>query len=130
MEGRKKGFSGNLEADLTRSEAKIVALAHPDPNSPLTYRRDAQGSITAVETNEEDRPKTREDGAARWREIIEQRFLRGQDVDFDYSAVDSNDAYDDRREETLQREEGYFDGQEEEYVGEGGEQGQTGVQDF
>ena len=130
MEGRKKGFSGNLEADLTRSEAKIDALAHPDPNSPLTYRRDAQGSITAVEMNEEDRPKTRDDGAARWREFIEQRFLRGQDIDFDYSAVDSNDAYDDRREETLRREEGYFDEQEEEYVGDGGEQGQTGVQDF
>ncbi|TIA06516.1 hypothetical protein D6C83_08701, partial [Aureobasidium pullulans] len=51
-DGREKGYSGMLEADLMRSEAKIDALNHPDPNSPLIYRRDASGAITAEEQDE------------------------------------------------------------------------------
>ena len=52
-DGRQKGYSGVLEADLMRAEAKVDALAHQDPNSTLVYRRDATGAITAVEQDEE-----------------------------------------------------------------------------
>jgi len=129
-EGKQKGYSGKLEADLMRSEAKVVALANPDPNSPLIYKRDVTGSITAVEQDEEDRPKTKEEGLAQWRESMEQRFLRGEDHDFEYSEVDQNDQYDDWAEESRRREDLYFDDEAAEPVGDGERQGETGVQDF
>ena len=115
-DGREKGYSGMLEADLMRSEAKIEALNHPDPNSPLIYRRDASGAITAVEQDEEDRPKTKEEGLSKWREYVEMRFLRGEDQDFDYKVVDED--------------ENYFEQEEAEFVGEGEKKGETGVQDY
>lgn len=129
-DGRKKGFSGVLEADLMRSEAKVEGLAHPDPNSPLVYHRDATGSITAVEQNEEDRPKTQQQGLDQWKEVMEHRFLRGEDDEFDYSMVDMNEEYDDRDEETRRMEELYFGEQDEEFVGEGEKTGETGIQDY
>ena len=129
-EGRKKGFSGTLEADLQRAEAKTEALAHPDPRSPLVYQRNAEGSIVGVEQMEEDRPKNEEEGQARWRDAMEQRFLRGEDVEFPYQTVDNNEEYNDWGEETRRKQDEYFDEQEEEYVGEGRQEGQTGVQDY
>lgn len=128
-EGRQKGYSGTLEADIMRSEAKMEALAHPDPNSPLVYQRDVRGSIIAVDQNEEDRPKTKEEGAKKWREVMEQRFLRGEDKDFDYGTIDDNEKYNDWDEETRRTQEAYFDDEEEEQVGEV-IQGETGVQDY
>lgn len=128
-DGRKKGYSGVMEADLMRSEAKMEALAHPDPNSPLVYKRDASGGITAIEQDEEDRPKNKEEGVKKWKEMMEQRFLRGQDADFDYSAVDTNEEYNDWEEDTRRHQDAYFDGEEAEYVSEE-RTGETGVQDF
>ena len=129
-EGRSKGYSGTLEADLMRSEAKIDALSHPDPNSPLVYRRDDQGSIMAVDQNEEDRPKNKEEGRDKWRECMEHRFLRGEDKDVDYKAIDESDDYNDWSEETRRMEDDYFAGEQEEYIGDGEKSGDTGVQDF
>ncbi|THZ82087.1 hypothetical protein D6C84_06040 [Aureobasidium pullulans] len=129
-DGREKGYSGMLEADLMRSEAKIDALNHPDPNSPLIYRRDASGAITAVEQDEEDRPKTKEEGLSKWREYVEMRFLRGEDQDFDYKVVDEDERYDDLDWDRREREENYFEQEEAEFVGEGEKKGETGVQDY
>ncbi|GAB7357332.1 hypothetical protein MBLNU459_g8287t1 [Dothideomycetes sp. NU459] len=129
-DGRKKGFSGVLEADLLRGEAKVEGLAHPDPNSPLVYRRDASGSITAVEQDEEDRPKTQQEGLQKWREVIEHRFLRGEDDEFDYTTVDGKEEYDDWEEETRRMEDVYFAEQDEEFLGDGEKTGETGVQDY
>src|SRR6201994_2017952 len=42
-EGRKKGYSGVLEADLYRSEAKVAALARPDSQATFSYRRGPNG---------------------------------------------------------------------------------------
>jgi hypothetical protein len=129
-DGRQKGYSGMLEADLMRSEAKIEALNHPDPNSPLVYQRDASGAITAMEQDEEERPTTREEGERKWREVMTQRFLRGQDQDFDYKAVDEDESYDDIEWDRREREEDYFKEEEAEFVGEGEKSGETGVQDY
>ncbi|KAF2482752.1 coiled-coil domain-containing protein-domain-containing protein, partial [Neohortaea acidophila] len=74
-EGRLRGYSGILEANLVRSEAKLEALDHPDPNNPLIYRW------------------------SKWEEIMGLRFLRGDDADFDYATVDENDEYDHRDDE-------------------------------
>ena len=129
-EGRRRGYTGVLEADLVRSEAKIAALKHPDPNSPIVYKRDGRGSIYSVDQDAEDRAMSRTDAWARWVDVMGQRFLRGDDSDFDYSAVDGSEDFDDREEEDRTRLEQYFQGEEAEFVGDGNPTGETGIQDF
>ncbi|QKX63537.1 uncharacterized protein TRUGW13939_10708 [Talaromyces rugulosus] len=132
-EGRAKGFSGILQADLLRSEAKMDALAHPDPNAMLSYRQGPNGEIVAED--EEDIPANKEEGEKRWRWEMEMRFLKGADYDFEYEKVDENDEYDDWNEE----QERYFDGEEPEWIisedRDGKDsadnlEGETGIQDF
>lgn len=137
-EGRAKGYSGSLEADLLRSEAKIEALASPDPAMPLTYRRGANGEILAED--KDDAPASKEQGLARWRRQMALRFLRGDDEDFDYGPVDNGEDYDDFEQIRRDEEDRYFDGEEPSFtrpVGEAPPQsvpellkGETGVQDF
>lgn len=129
-DGRKKGYSGMLEADLMRSEAKVEALAHQDPNSTLMYQRDASGGITSVEQDEEDRPKNQQEGFDKWKYVMEHRFLRGEDADFDYETVDASEEYNDWDEETRIKQDVYFDDEEATFIGEGESTGETGIQDF
>jgi len=129
-EGRERGYTGNLEADLMRSEAKLEALRHPDVNSAMAYKRAEDGSITGVEADREERAESKEEGRARWVEAMRQRFLQGEDGDFDYEGVDGSEEYDDRGEEEQPYLEAYLARQSEEYLGEGGPRGETGVQDF
>ncbi|KAL2868546.1 uncharacterized protein BJX67DRAFT_379925 [Aspergillus lucknowensis] len=134
-EGRAKGFSGVLQADLLRSEAKIDALSHPDPHAMFSYARGPNGEILAEDRDEI--PGSKEEGETAWRWEMTMRFLRGEDEDFDYAAVDGNEEYDDLSEV----QEQYFDDEEPEWLvegaegGEGGDvrarlQGETGIQDF
>ncbi|KIW27224.1 uncharacterized protein PV07_06983 [Cladophialophora immunda] len=136
-EGRQKGYSGILEADLYRSEAKLEALRHPDPHALFTYKRGPNGEILAEDRDEV--PANKEEGLARWRWEMQVRFLRGGDDDFDYDSVDYNPEYDDRVLEERDAEDKYFDEQEPEFVkGEEGLpgsqshelEGETGIQDF
>ncbi|TKA72767.1 hypothetical protein B0A55_06847 [Friedmanniomyces simplex] len=129
-EGRERGYTGNLEADLMRSEAKLEALRHPDPNSVMAYRRADDGSITGVEADGKERAQSKEEGRARWEDVMRQRFLRGEDGDFAYEEVDESEEYDDRGEEEQRLLEEYLGGEDEEFVGEGKPRGETGVQDF
>lgn len=82
------------------------------------------------EQDEDDRAQTQGDGWARWVDVMAQRFLRGDDVDFQYRSVDDNDEYDDREEENRRILDQYFAGEEAEFVGEGRPIGETGVQDY
>ncbi|BCS29377.1 uncharacterized protein APUU_70947A [Aspergillus puulaauensis] len=129
-EGRAKGFSGVLQADLIRSEAKMDALNHPDPHAMFTYARGPNGEILAEDVDEI--PGSKEEGKKAWEWEMTMRFLRGEDSDFDYTVVDDNEEFDDLQEE----QERYFDDEEPEWVVEGeGDmrarlQGETGVQDF
>ena len=132
-EGRAKGYSGILEADLMRSEAKMEALARPDPNATFSYRRGPNGEVLAEEKDEI--PGTKEDGAKRWQWEMEMRFLRGADDDFEYKDVDESEEYDDRGEEEREAEEKYFAEEEPAWVDvddqkERGLEGETGVQDY
>lgn len=130
-EGRRKGFSGTLEADLRRSEAKMEALAaNPNPNALFTYARGKDGEIVAEETDEV--PGSKEEGWLRWKFEMEMRFVRGEDADFDYKVVDEDERWDDWEEERRRDLEGYLDGEEPSWVVCDGEplQGETGVQDF
>ncbi|KAJ5759932.1 hypothetical protein N7520_007088 [Penicillium odoratum] len=131
-QGREKGFSGVLQADLLRSEAKMDALAHPHPNAMLSYTRGPHGEILAEDRD--DIPASKEEGEKQWQWEMGLRFLRGDDEDFDYTTVDYNDEFDDLSE--LQDE--YFEDEEPEWVvddhqGENPQtqlQGETGIQDF
>ncbi|KAF2758424.1 hypothetical protein EJ05DRAFT_351033 [Pseudovirgaria hyperparasitica] len=133
-EGRAKGYSGILEADILRSEAKLNALAHPDPNSILTYKRGPDGEILAED--KDDVPVNQEEGRARWVYEMEMRFIRGDDKDFEYKTVDDNEDLDDISEEDRIREDAYFREEEPSWIldDEGGGRkevtGETGIQDF
>lgn len=131
-QGREKGFSGVLQADLLRSEAKMDALANPDPNAMLSYTRGPHGEILAEDSD--DIPASKEEGEKAWQWEMGLRFMRGDDPDFDYKTVDENEEYDDLTEQ----QEQYFDDEEPEWVvddvrGEEARprlQGETGIQDF
>lgn len=151
-DGKAKGYSGVLEADLYRSEAKLAALAqstHPPTMSNLSisspssyqtnseplipfvsYLREANGEIIGEDGEE---VASREEGIERWKFEMTLRFLRGGDEDFDYRDVDESEEYDEV--EKREKEERWFDEETPEWDGEGGEEnvgtsGETGVQDF
>ncbi|KAJ5775616.1 uncharacterized protein N7511_000627 [Penicillium nucicola] len=130
--GRAKGFSGVLQADLLRSEARIDAIAHPNPNAEMSYTRGPDGEILAEDRDEI--PPSKEEGERRWQWEMGLRFVQGNDSDFDYKAVDENDELDDWSD----KQNEYFEDEEPEWVvdntrGEDARpslQGETGVQDF
>ncbi|KAK0618644.1 hypothetical protein DIS24_g11665 [Lasiodiplodia hormozganensis] len=132
-EGRAKGYSGVLEADLLRSEAKLQALHNPDASS-IAVRRGPNGEILAVDEDSDDEVKTKEEGLARWRDDMGQRFLRGDDPDFCYEEVDESEEWDDVQEEERDVQEKYFDDEEPSWIHSGPATpritGETGVQDF
>ena len=120
---------------MLRSEAKLDALAHPDPDQTFSYKRGPNGEILAEEQDEI--PKDKEEGYGKWRWEMEMRFVRGEDGDFDYGRVDESEQYDDRGIEEQEAEERWFDEEESIFVNEEGLgvrskelQGETGVQDF
>lgn len=129
-DGRRKGFSGVLQANLIRGEAKLEALAHPDPDNPISYKRGANGEI--IEEEEDEKPRDKEDALARWQWAMEMRFLEGRDDDFDYSTVDESEEYDDWAEEDRMKLDEYLLTQEPEWCLERGKEpeGETGIQDF
>lgn len=128
VDGKKKGYSGVLEADLWRSEAKINALSqHEQDGRELSYGRNANGEIVAEEKDEV--PASKEDGERRWRKQVELRFLTGGDADFDYRTVDENDQLD-APEEARDIQDQWFEEEEESSGSSPGLAGQTGIQDF
>lgn len=130
-EGKKRGYSATLEADLWRSEAKIDALSANGSNGQeMKYKRGANGEIVAEERDEA--PASKEEGEMRWRKQMELRFLRGDDSDFDYQAVDESEEYD-GPEEARDTQDQWFEEEEERFTPgdhSTGLQGETGVQDF
>ncbi|CAL8583632.1 hypothetical protein XPA_009252 [Xanthoria parietina] len=130
-DGKKKGYSGVLEADLWRSEAKIDALSQNGKHGQeLSYGRNANGEIVAEEKDEV--PASKEDGEKRWRKQVELRFLMGDDADFDYRTVDENDQFD-APEEARDIQDQWFEEEEENFSAgalSSGLEGQTGIQDF
>ncbi|KAL8753654.1 MAG: hypothetical protein Q9199_004901 [Rusavskia elegans] len=129
-DGKKKGYSVVLEADLWRSEAKIGALSQNGKDGQeLSYGRNANGEIIAEEKDEV--PANKEDGEQRWRKQVELRFLGGDDADFDYRIVDENDQFD-APEEARDIQDQWFEEEEDFSAGAltSGLEGQTGIQDF
>lgn len=115
---------------MRRSLAKAEKLdEHVDALS-LTGQRRLKDDDPLDEQDETTTSK--EEGLQRWRNLVETRFLNGQDADFPYEEVDGNEAFDDQRTMERERQEEWFD--DEEPSPEDGPtatfKGQTGVQDF
>jgi hypothetical protein len=130
--GRAKGFSGVLQTDMMRSEARMDAISNPDPHAMMSYTRGPDGEILAEDRD--DIPPSKEEGERLWQWEMGLRFMQGNDSDFEYKDVDENEEYDDHSDKVDQ----YFEDEEPEWVvdntrGEDARanlQGETGVQDF
>lgn len=139
--GRAKGYSGVLEADLYRSEAKLAALSGRGVGDDggggakqrvedLAYVPGPDGQV--LPEDEDEVPQTKEEGMERWREAMTLRFLRGGDEDFEYGEVDGREEWDviereDAEEHWFEEEEpGWVEGSPEDRE----VRGETGIQDF
>jgi hypothetical protein len=134
-EGRSKGYSGVLEADLYRSEAKIAALRNqgsvPDQSATssghVTYVLGPDGEV--LPEDPDDIPQNKEEGMERWKDEMTVRFLSGKDKDFSYNGVDENDEWD--VFENREAEDRWFDDEKPEWTAsKHTREGETGIQDF
>ncbi|CAD6501623.1 BgTH12-01873 [Blumeria graminis f. sp. triticale] len=127
-DGKQKGYSGVLEADLWRSEAKIAKIEKYQENIATANASDRRYLQIAILDEDENNIKTKEEGWERWLYVMTLRFLDGEDEDFDYKEVDDSDEWDwvERRE----MEEAWFDAEEPEWLNEDNRQEDTGIQDF
>lgn len=128
-DGKKKGWSGVLEADLYRSEAKIAAVQAA--KSAALDSVSEQVLASAGDAGYEDAPNSRGQGLERWKYNVTMRFLHGLDPDFAYKEVDENDDLDEK--EHREAQDRWFEDEEPEWVYECGSSkrvGETGVQDF
>ncbi|KAK0655119.1 coiled-coil domain-containing protein-domain-containing protein [Cercophora newfieldiana] len=152
-DGRAKGYARVLEGSLLRGEERLAKLSQESkatetsassssslrpPNScpPATL-----SLSPTTEVEDLPPPKTKVQGRERWEAFLRERFVRGEDEDFEYRRVDLEEEYDVL--ERIEKEEAWFDEETPEWVGEDGEGdgermerpervlvGETGVQDF
>lgn len=152
-DGKKKGYSGVMEADLWRSEAKLAALAGKElgrdfsedgetsaerqaesrqerQDDRMNYACDKDGNV--LSEYEDEVPRTKEEGQERWREAMTCRFVQGKDEDFDYDLVDQDDNLD--VEERREAQEKWFEEEEPGWANGANKRGrsemETGIQDF
>lgn len=102
----------------------------PDAGNPLVYERRTNGEIVGVEEDAGEHVEGKTEGLEKWKDVMGRRFMRGEDRDFDYNVVDAGEEFDDLEEEARGAQDDWFDGEEQEFVGDGRPQGETGVQDF
>ncbi|KXX78847.1 Coiled-coil domain-containing protein 97 [Madurella mycetomatis] len=167
-EGRAKGYARVLEGSLLRGEERLAKLraetvdkSQAAASSPLTTVANSRAgerggpaeagtSFSSLSAELIPPPKTKDEGRRQWEDFLRDRFVRGEDEDFDYAAVDGDDEYDvlergDREDVWFEEEDpGWASDTEsgsdgEEVSGGGGRrrvraekllQGETGVQDF
>lgn len=119
-EGRAKGYGRTLEADLIRGETKLSNI------SPANKNKNTNATGAEI-WDQEAENKTH--GLELWREFLTDRFVKGDDEEFDYTSVDPRDDLDIllRAEE----EEQWYDEEEPSWHGDSkSRHGETGVQDF
>ena len=115
-QGRERGWSGVLEADLTRAEAKVAAVADADADTEAR-----------AENERGEQVGSKEEGEEMWRKAMTLRFLGGGDEEADYERIDNDEEYDDYTTVTREEEEKYFDA---ETPSSSTENGDTGVLDY
>ncbi|KAK0723677.1 coiled-coil domain-containing protein-domain-containing protein [Apiosordaria backusii] len=150
-DSKQKGYARVLEGSLLRGEERLAKLSSQQPPPP-EKKADGNGSRERVEAAGTTftsftaellpPPKTKEEGLERWRQFLEDRFIRGEDEDFDYAVVDNMEEFDEL--ERREKEEEWIEGEEPQWADSGDEhedgerraavervlRGETGVQDF
>ncbi|KAK4443719.1 coiled-coil domain-containing protein-domain-containing protein [Podospora aff. communis PSN243] len=143
-DGRAKGYARVLEGSLLRGEERLAKLSREEEARGSGSQSQAPSSACApagvVSVDDLPPPKTKSQGREQWEAFLRERFVRGEDEDFEYVRVDMEEEYDVL--ERTEREEAWFDEETPEWVGEDGEEGgkgerperiltgETGVQDF
>jgi hypothetical protein len=134
-----------LEGSLLRGEERLAKLSKESEASGSSQPQPSTACFTAgvppiAEVEDVTPPKTKAHGREQWESFLRERFVRGEDEDFEYERVDLEEEYDVL--ERTEREEAWFDEESPEWVGEDGDgeergqkperilMGETGVQDF
>ncbi len=92
------------------------------PSRPTT-------TTTGIEETWDQPAESKTHGLELWQAFLTNRFVRGQDEEFDYAAVDGNEEYDGLAR--MEAEEQWFDEEEPARVDDAKRlEGETGVQDF
>lgn len=138
VEGKRKGYSGVLEADLWRAEAKVEAVRSnkekegakkPGDESGVKTNKEGEGEGEGGEEDEAIRAENKklEDAAVEslskaegqeiWRRQMELRFVSGDDGEFDYEEmVDGNEELDDRETAERERQDEWFDDEDASWI--------------
>ncbi|KAL9610837.1 MAG: hypothetical protein Q9167_004477 [Letrouitia subvulpina] len=113
--------------DWTVTAAALEGFLCRDDGGEREGRRTLEAAAGESEEGEGlEEAGDKDEGERRWRAVVEARFLRGDDSEFDYTPVDEEE-----REEGKERdeEEKWFDEELESWDG-AGREGDTGVQDY
>lgn len=128
-EGRAKGYGRTLEADLVRGETKLADLREAPLSSGSQAPCRTAMMTTGVEETWDLPAESKTHGLELWQAFLTNRFVKGQDEEFEYAAVDGNDEYDGLA--SMEAEEQWFDDEEPARVDNVARlEGETGVQDF
>ncbi|KAH6688927.1 coiled-coil domain-containing protein [Plectosphaerella plurivora] len=143
-DGKRKGYSRVLEGDLARGEARLADLAKKAEESTVTPPGSAAAAATTVARLNPTvvdldllPPDGKDEAKERWYDFLADRFIHGQDEDFDYDVVDFDEAYDVMERQDAQ--DAWFEEEDPEWVSEPDEKtdqrqasrsGETGIQDF
>ena len=117
-----------LQSSLLRGEAKLESLrqeheSEVDEGNESRPRK-PDWSVASEEELPESERKTRD--LEQWNNLVTERFVAGEDDNFDYTIVDQDPSFDgDWKEQKIVDE--WFDDEEEHFESRDGE---TGVQDF
>ena len=142
------GIRGGSGHGSSRSDSRMGNGGGGGSNHPPEEDPEPEPGTTFASLNAEltAPPKTRDEGRAQWEEFLRDRFIRGEDEEFEYLAVDEDDEFDVL--ERVDREEAWFEDEEPRWastssgdegggggdMGGGGRErvlmGETGVQDF
>ncbi|OAA74937.1 hypothetical protein LEL_06925 [Akanthomyces lecanii RCEF 1005] len=128
-EGRAKGYGRTLEADLVRGETKLADLREAPLSSASQAPSRPAATTTGIEETWDQPAESKTHGLELWQAFLTNRFVKGQDEEFDYAAVDGNEEYDGLAR--MEAEEQWFDEEEPARVDDAKRlEGETGVQDF
>ena len=149
-EGKAKGYGRLLEASLLRGEDKLANLAAAKETVSSMYGSregiDTGNSSPGLGSNPWDATaRDKDHGLELWKSYVEDRFVRGEDGEFDYSKVDSNEDLDTWEREGV--EERWYEEEEPSWADDDGDakvgtqaeqdraqkgqrKGETGVQDY
>lgn len=114
--------------DLCLADAKEAAVAQ-SAKADSSRDRTVNNHVRGAQGNDSEEPSNREEGLELWQSLMSQRFVNGEDTDFEYHEVDDSDEYDDLAELSRAEEDQYYHQEQPSFTKEE-PSGETGIQDF